>query len=137
GRAPRGGVRPHARAPLPPARRCARRAAGAAGSRLDHDRYRDALPDRRVSVLPDPGGRRVAHPGGPSLTRGLDMSDAVLKTPEHTSPKAFTRAQLDWLPWLEPLAADALTPRHLARLVDGARGQSASFRLLAPPPRAL
>ncbi|HZN49019.1 MAG TPA: peroxidase-related enzyme, partial [Methylomirabilota bacterium] len=65
------------------------------------------------------------------------MSDAVLKTPEHTSPKAFTRAQLDWLPWLEPLAVDALTPRHVASLVDAARVKSPYFRLLARDPDAL
>ena len=44
-------------------------AAGAAGRRLVHDRHRDALPDRRLPVLPDPGGRRIAHPGRPLLTR--------------------------------------------------------------------
>ena len=42
------------------------------------------------------------------------MSESVLKPPPHTAPTAFTRAQLDWLPWLEPLAAEAMTPRHMA-----------------------
>src|SRR5262249_3119313 len=65
------------------------------------------------------------------------MSDAVLKPPPHTQPNAFTRAQLDWLPWLEPLAADALTPRHIASLVDAARIKSPYFRLLARDPDAL
>src|SRR5215475_9726118 len=65
------------------------------------------------------------------------MSDSVLKTPEHTVPTAFTRAQLDWLPWLEPLAVDAMTPRHLASLVDAARVKSPYFRLLARDPDAL
>ena len=35
------------------------------------------------------------------------MSDKVLTSPPHTVPTAFTRAQLDWLPWLEPLAVEA------------------------------
>jgi hypothetical protein len=30
------------------------------------------------------------------------MPDAILTPPRgHTAPNAFTRAQLDWLPWLE------------------------------------
>jgi len=65
------------------------------------------------------------------------MSEKVLVPPEHTAPTVFTRAQLDWLPWLEPLAADALTPRHIASLVDAARVKSSYFRLLARDPDAL
>src|SRR5262245_38802722 len=65
------------------------------------------------------------------------MSDSILKTPVHTVPTAFTRAQLDWLPWLEPLAVDAMTPRHLAAPVDAARCKSPCFRLLARDPDAL
>src|SRR5437773_2390330 len=65
------------------------------------------------------------------------MSDAVLKTPEHTVPTAFTRAQIDWLPWLAPLAVDAMSERHMASLVDTARVKSPYFRLLARDPDAL
>src|SRR5262249_27749003 len=65
------------------------------------------------------------------------MSDAVLKPPPHTQPNAFTRAQLDWLPWLEPVAADALSERQVASLVDAARVKSPYFRLLARDPDAL
>lgn len=54
-----------------------------------------------------------------------------------TAPAAFTRAMLDWLPWVEPLAEDALTPRHIEALVDAARAKSAYFRLLARDPDAL
>src|SRR5436190_8546923 len=54
-----------------------------------------------------------------------------------TTPTAFTRAPLDWLPWLEPLAADEMTERHMASLVDAARVRSAYFRLLARDPDAL
>ena len=49
------------------------------------------------------------------------MPDTVLAPPDHTVPVAFTRAQLDWLPWLEPLTVEALTDRHMASLVDAAR----------------
>lgn len=65
------------------------------------------------------------------------MADTVLTPPDHTAPVAFTRAQLEWLPWLEPLAADAMTERHVASLVDAARIKSPYFRLLARDPAAL
>jgi alkylhydroperoxidase domain protein len=65
------------------------------------------------------------------------MADSVLVPPDHTAPVAFTRAQLEWLPWLEPVAADAMTERQLASLVDAARVKSPYFRLLARDPDAL
>jgi alkylhydroperoxidase domain protein len=69
--------------------------------------------------------------------RESHMSDTVLKPLDHTVPTVFTRAQLDWLPWLEPLAVEAMTERHLASLVDAARVKSPYFRLLARDPDAL
>lgn len=65
------------------------------------------------------------------------MPETILEPPPHTVPVAFTRALLDWLPWLEPLAVDALTERHMEALVDAARAKSAYFRLLARDPDAL
>ena len=65
------------------------------------------------------------------------MADHVLVPPKHTVPATFTRAQLDWLPWLEPLAAEALTERHVRSLVDAARVKSPYFRLLARDPDVL
>jgi alkylhydroperoxidase domain protein len=65
------------------------------------------------------------------------MPDTVLEPPPHVVPNAFTRALLDWLPWLEPLAEEALTDRHRDALVDAARAKSAYFRLLARDPDAL
>jgi alkylhydroperoxidase domain protein len=65
------------------------------------------------------------------------MSDKVLTPPEHKAPAAFTRAQLDWLPWLEPLAVEEMSARHMASLVDAARVKSPYFRLLARDPDAL
>jgi alkylhydroperoxidase domain protein len=49
----------------------------------------------------------------------------------------FTRAQVDWLPWLEPLAPEAMTERHMAALVDANRVKSPYFRLLARDPDTL
>lgn len=65
------------------------------------------------------------------------MTDRTLTPPPHTEPVVFTRDQLDWLPWIEPLAEAELTPRHHASLVDAARAKSTYFRLLARDPDAL
>ena len=65
------------------------------------------------------------------------MPNTVLVPPAHTAPVAFTRSQLEWLPWLEPLAAEAMTEHQLASLVDAARAKSPYFRLLARDPDAL
>ncbi|MBS7791697.1 alkylhydroperoxidase domain protein [Roseococcus sp. SDR] len=65
------------------------------------------------------------------------MTDAILTHPENVEPVLFTRAKVEWLPWLEPLAEEALTPRHIAALVEAARAKSPYFRLLARDPDAL
>ena len=65
------------------------------------------------------------------------MPDTILEPPPHTVPVAFTRALLDWLPWLVPLAIDDLTERHMEALVDAARAKSPYFRWLARDPDAL
>ncbi len=65
------------------------------------------------------------------------MTDKTLTPPEHTEPVVFTRDQLDWLPWLEPAAEEALTPRQKESLVDAARAKSPYFRLLARDPDIL
>ena len=38
------------------------------------------------------------------------MPETVLTPPAHAAPLAFTRAQLEWLPWLEPLVAEMVAP---------------------------
>lgn len=65
------------------------------------------------------------------------MTDKVLSTPPHVEPVVFTRDMLDWLPWLEPMAEQDLTARHMEGLVDAARAKSAYFRLLARDPEVL
>ena len=59
------------------------------------------------------------------------MSAATLCHPVSVPPNAFTQRELDWLPWLEPLAESELTERHVAGLVDAARAKSPYFMLLA------
>jgi alkylhydroperoxidase domain protein len=65
------------------------------------------------------------------------MTDKVLSTPPHVEPVVFTRDMLDWLPWLEPMAEQDLTARHMTGLVDAARAKSAYFRLLVRDPEVL
>ena len=49
------------------------------------------------------------------------MTEATLTPLGHTAPAVFTRAQIDWLPWLEPLPADGMTERQLTSLIDATR----------------
>ncbi|PZW44805.1 alkylhydroperoxidase domain protein [Humitalea rosea] len=65
------------------------------------------------------------------------MPETTLTPPAHTVPTVFTRAQLDWLPWIEPLAIEELTDRHRTALMEVARIKSPYFRLLARDPDAL
>jgi alkylhydroperoxidase domain protein len=52
-------------------------------------------------------------------------------------PKRFTREEIGWAPWLEPLNEDQLTDRHWAGLVDASRSKSEYFMLLARDPEIL
>lgn len=65
------------------------------------------------------------------------MSEQTLNYPDHAEPQSFTQAQLDWLPWIEPLPEDQLTQRHLDGLVDASRAKSPYFRVLARDPDTL
>jgi len=65
------------------------------------------------------------------------MTEKTLTPKPHTEPTVFTRDQLDSLPWLEPMAEAALTPRHMTALVDPPRAKSDYFRLLARDPDIL
>ena len=65
------------------------------------------------------------------------MTETVHRPEGHAIPNAFTKAMLDWLPWLEPMAEADLTPRHMDGLVDASRAKSAYFRLLAHDPEVL
>lgn len=65
------------------------------------------------------------------------MTDKTVPQSGHAVPAVFTRDMLDWLPWLEPVAADRMTERQLASLVDAVRVKSDYFRLLARDPDVL
>ena len=64
-------------------------------------------------------------------------TESTLTHSHNTHPAAFTQAQLEWLPWLEPLPEAELTERHFAGLVDASRAKSPYFRLLARDPDIL
>src|SRR5258708_2946754 len=98
---------------------------------VDHG-HRGRLAARRLSLLSDQGGRRIARP-----EREARMTDKVLSPPAHVEPIVFTRDQLDWLPWLEPMAEQDLTARHMAGLGDAARAKAPHFRLVARDPEVL
>lgn len=53
------------------------------------------------------------------------------------APTVFTRAMLDWAPWIDPVPESGLSDRQRAALVDPARAKSPYFRLLARDPDAL
>jgi alkylhydroperoxidase domain protein len=104
-----------------------------------------AIPAGRYPAPPEgePPSAALARrsPGEGGRLRGI--SSRAASTTPHPSAEAlakvdtFTRAQLDWLPWLPPIARDSLTPRHHAALVDAARASSDYFRLLARDPDIL
>ncbi len=62
------------------------------------------------------------------------MPDTAVPSPV---PNVFTRAQIGWVPFVEPLSEAELTPHHIAALIDAARAKSEYFRLLARDPDAL
>lgn len=62
---------------------------------------------------------------------------SVTTYPELDRPEHFTRANLGWVPWLEPPAAEELTPEQYEGLVDRRRDSSPYFRLLALDPAVL
>ncbi|ALA18594.1 MULTISPECIES: alkylhydroperoxidase domain protein [Chelatococcus] len=65
------------------------------------------------------------------------MTEATLSHQGVNAPAIFTQAELDWFPWLEPLAEKDLTERHWAGLVDAGRAKSPYFMLLARDPDIL
>ena len=61
----------------------------------------------------------------------------VTDYPDLARPDAFTQQGLGWVPWLEPVAEDALTDQQRDALIEQARAKMPYFRLLARDPEAL
>ena len=64
------------------------------------------------------------------------MSETILARRDDR-PNQFTREEIGWAPWLEPLTEHELTDRHWAGLVDASRAKSSYFMLLARDPEIL
>lgn len=69
--------------------------------------------------------------GSTVVTDGASVLDADRR------PEAFTQEGLGWVPWLEPVAEDALTDAQRDALIDDFRIKSPYFRLLVRDPEAL
>lgn len=65
------------------------------------------------------------------------MTEQAITPDIANPPVAFTQDEIGWTPWLQPLAEDDLTERHLQGLVDAARAKSPYFRLLVRDPDVL
>jgi alkylhydroperoxidase domain protein len=65
------------------------------------------------------------------------MTDIVTEYPDLTRPQAFTQRGLGWVPWLLPVAEDALTDAQRDALIEPARAKMPYFRLLARDLEAL
>jgi alkylhydroperoxidase domain protein len=65
------------------------------------------------------------------------MTETILNPSDFTAPTVFTQAELNWLPWLQPMAEADLTERHWTALVDRGRAKSGYFMLLARDPDIL
>jgi alkylhydroperoxidase domain protein len=63
--------------------------------------------------------------------------DPVTDPVDLARPDAFTQESLGWVPWLEPVAEDALDDVQRAALIEPARARMPYFRLLARDPAAL
>ncbi|MBV7521367.1 alkylhydroperoxidase domain protein [Ensifer sp. ENS12] len=65
------------------------------------------------------------------------MTEVAITPGVENPPVTFTQVEIGWTPWLQPLAEDDLTDRHLRGLVEAARAKSPYFRLLVRDPEVL
>lgn len=65
------------------------------------------------------------------------LHEHLIAHPDLDRPEHFTRANLDWVPWLEPPTVEELTEAQYEGLVERKRDSSPYFRLLALDPAVL
>jgi len=65
------------------------------------------------------------------------MTVTAISYSDPNRPVAFTRDNIGWAPWLEPLKEEDLTQRHWDGLTEASRAKSPYFMLLARDPDAL
>jgi alkylhydroperoxidase domain protein/CMD domain protein len=83
------------------------------------------LPVGSEAPIPGPGSTASEQPASTLPAATVVRPDEPLNR-----PPAFTRDQLEWVPWLVPLDMADATPAQVAAL-EGRRGNSPYFRLLA------
>ena len=62
------------------------------------------------------------------------MTNTAISYSDPNRPVAFTRDNIGWAPWLEPLKEEDLTQRHWDGLTEASRAKSPYFMLLARDP---
>jgi len=65
------------------------------------------------------------------------MTNTAISYSDPNRPVAFTRDNIGWAPWLEPLKEEDLTQRHWDGLTEASRAKSPYFMLLARDPDTL
>ncbi|MFT3888441.1 MAG: alkylhydroperoxidase domain protein [Arachnia sp.] len=65
------------------------------------------------------------------------MTAGLTTVPEGLGPDRFVVGGLGWQPWIEPLAQEELTERHIDALIEPERAANPYFRLLARDPEVL
>lgn len=65
------------------------------------------------------------------------MTETAISYSDPNQPAAFTRDNIGWAPWLEPLKEAELTQRHWDGLTEAGRAKSPYFMLLARDPDIL
>ena len=65
------------------------------------------------------------------------MTATAISYSDPNRPVAFTRDNIGWAPWLEPLKEEDLTQRHWDGLTEASRAKSPYFMLLARDPDML
>src|SRR5437870_8501770 len=93
-----------------------------------------------MGIAAPPAGTVESSPEGTPRGRGGSSAPApspeppaqiIPRDPNLKRPTAFTVNQLEWSPWLQPLDLAEANPKQAAAL-EGTRGNSPYFRLLAP-----
>jgi alkylhydroperoxidase domain protein/CMD domain protein len=85
----------------------------------------------------DPSGSPTASDVPAPSDSPADGPSRVLQYPDLDRPDRFTQDGLGWVPWIEPVAREELSPVQDAALLDDFRRSSPYFRLLVRDPEAL
>ena len=91
----------------------------------------------RADAEQNAGETDAAHASAPAGPEASTLPAGVTAYPDLGRPDRFTQDGLGWVPWLEPVAQDALSARQHEALIDDFRRANPYFRLLVRNPDAL